>query len=64
MTNRDMLNSLDNEILTYFIYSKLIPVIGKGVVEWLSQEADIDFWGDFEREVSKLPNTKKNVLIC
>ena len=56
MTNREYLSTLSNYDLSNYIYTFLIPVIGKltnnsvvGVAEWLGQErsvSDYPYWTD------------------
>lgn len=56
MTNRDKLDELSNLELVYLLYHELIPTgkqyanSEKGIIEWLSEEADIEWWGNFRDE--------------
>lgn len=51
MTNREYLSTLSNYDLSSYIYTFLVPVIGKsnnnsvmGVADWLGQERSVPFW--------------------
>lgn len=51
MTNREYLATLSNYDLSNYIYTFLVPVIGKsnnnsvmGVAEWLGQEHNVPYW--------------------